>query len=138
MGVSYPAVNKENGPAPIDNFLITLIHRDSYLAIPVVLCVPAKEAHGVMKVLKDLFYGDLSLSDRSMPKGSAMHKLSTKLCKCEETLAELLDGEGKEQLEALSRAQWEMDCLTAEKNFALGFRLAVQIMAECLTREEDA
>lgn len=42
------------------------------------------------KVLKDLFYGDLSLSDRSMPKGSAMHKLSTKLCKCEETLTDKL------------------------------------------------
>lgn len=90
------------------------------------------------KVLKDLFYGNLSLSDRSMPKGSAMHKLSTKLCKCEETLEELLGEEGKEQLEALTRAQWEMDCLTAEENFILGFRLGVRIMAECLTREEDA
>ena len=89
------------------------------------------------KVLKDLFYGDLSLSDRSMPKGSAMHKLSTKLCKCEEMLAELLGEEGKEQLEALTRAQWEMDCLTAEENFILGFRLAVQIMAECLGGEQD-
>ena len=85
------------------------------------------------KVLKDLFNGDLSLSDRSVPKGSAMHKLSTKLCKCEETLAELLDEDGKEQLEALSRAQWEMNNLTAEENFILGFRLGVQIMAECLT-----
>lgn len=90
------------------------------------------------KVLKDLFYGDLSPSDRSMPKGSAMHRLSTKLCKCEETLAELLDGESKEQLEALTRAQWEMDCLTAEENFILGFRLGVRLMAECLTGEEDA
>ena len=45
------------------------------------------------KVLKDLFNGDLSLSDRPMPKGSEMYKLSTKLCKCEETLTELLDEE---------------------------------------------
>lgn len=90
------------------------------------------------KVLKDLFYGDLSLSDRSMPKGSAMYKLSAKLCECEETLGELLGEEGKEQLEALTRAQWEMDCLTAEENFILGFRLGVRLMAECLTGEEDA
>ena len=89
------------------------------------------------KVLKDLFNGDLSLSDRPMPKGSEMYKLSTKLCKCEETLTELLDEEGKEQLEALTRAQWEMYCLTAEENFILGFRLGVQIMAECWTKEED-
>lgn len=38
------------------------------------------------KVLKDLFNGDLSLSDRPMPKGSEMYKLGTRLCKCEETL----------------------------------------------------
>lgn len=72
-----------------------------------------------------------------MPKGSAMHKLSTKLCKCEEILAELLDKEGKERLEALTRAQWEMDCLAAEENFILGFRLGVRLMAECLTGEKD-
>lgn len=89
------------------------------------------------KTLKDLFYGNLSLSDQSMPKGSTMYKLSTKLCKCEETLAELLDEGGKEQLEALTRAQWEMNCLTAEENFILGFRLGVRLMAECLTGEED-
>ena len=89
------------------------------------------------KILKDLFYGNLSLSDRSMPKGSVMYKLSTKLCKCEETLAELLDEDGKEQLVALTRAQWEMNCLTAEENFILRFRLGVQLMAECWTREEN-
>ena len=91
----------------------------------------------MVKVLKELFYGDLSLSDRSMPKGSAMHKLSTKLCKCEETLAELLDEKGKEQLKILSDAQLELNSLTAEENFILGFRLGVRLMAECLTGEEN-
>lgn len=89
------------------------------------------------KTLKDLFNGDLSLSDRPMPKGSEMHKLSTRLCKCEESLAQALDEPEKAQLEVLTRTQWELNCLTAEENFALGFRLAVQIMAECLTGEED-
>lgn len=90
------------------------------------------------KVLKDLFYGDLSLSDRPMPKGSEMYKLSTRLCKCEESLTQALDEPEKVQLEVLTRTQWELNCLTAEENFALGFRLAVQIMAACLTGEEDA
>lgn len=89
------------------------------------------------KTLKDLFNGDLSLSDRPMPKGSEMHKLNTKLCACEEALAQHLDEKGKELLEALSRAQWELDRRTAEENFILGFRLAVQIMAECLGGELD-
>ena len=90
------------------------------------------------KILKDLFNGNLTPSDRPMPKGSVMHRLSTKLCECEETLAKWQDKEGREQLEALTRTQWEMDCLTAEENFILGFRLGVQLMVECLTGEEDA
>lgn len=139
MVISYPAVNNEKPPAvPIDNFLITLPRRDSYLAIPVVLCVPAKEAHGMAKVLKDLFYGDLSLSDQPMPKGSVMHKVGERICKSEETLEELLDEKGKEQLKILSDAQLELNSLTAEENFILGFRLGVRLMAECLTGEEDA
>lgn len=83
--------------------------------------------------LQDLLYGNLPLSDRSMPKGSVMYKLSAKLCKCEEALAQRLDKKGKEHLEASTRTQWEIDCLTAEENFILGFRLGVQLMAECLT-----
>lgn len=65
-----------------------------------------------------------------------MHKLSAKLSKCEEALTERLDEEGKERLEALTRAQWEMDCMTAEENFILGFRLAVRLMTECLNGED--
>ena len=89
------------------------------------------------KVLKDLFNGDLSLSDRPMPKGSEMYKLSTRLCKCEETLAQELDEPEKAQLEVLTRTQWELNFLTAEENFILGFRLGVQIMVECLGGEPD-
>ena len=88
------------------------------------------------KVLKDLFNGDLSLSDHPMPKGSEMYKLSARLCKCEETLAQGLDEPEKAQLEVLTRTQWELNCLTAEENFILGFRLGVQIMAECLMGED--
>lgn len=32
--------------------------------------------------------------------------------------------------------QQEMDCVTAEENFIMGFRLGVRIMVECLGREE--
>ena len=89
------------------------------------------------KVLQDLFYGDLSLSDRPIPKGTAMHKVGERICKSEETLEEPLDEKGKGQLKVLSDAQLELNSLTAEDNFIMGFRLGVQIMAECLVRGED-
>lgn len=82
--------------------------------------------------LQDLFYGNTTPADRPIPRGSKMHKLGEVLCKCEETLEGLLDEEGKKQLKTLSDAQLELNSLTAEDNFIMGFRLGVQIMVECL------
>lgn len=117
--------------------LITLPRFGSFPSRGMVLCVLAKEAHDMTKVLKDLFYGNLDLSDQPMPKGSAMHKVGERLCKCEETLEGLLGEEGKEQLKTLSNAQLELESMIAEENFIIGFRLGVQIMVECLRGEPN-
>lgn len=90
------------------------------------------------KVLKDLFYGNLDLSDQPMPKGSAIHKVGGRLCKCEDALEAMLGEEGKEQLKTLSNAQLELESMIAEENSIIGFRLGVRLMAACLTGEEDA
>lgn len=89
------------------------------------------------KTLKALYYGNLALFDHPLPSGSPMRKLSAHLTQCETKLKELLNEDGKTQLEDLLQTQQEMDSVTAEENFILGFRLGVQIMAECLNGEED-
>ena len=89
------------------------------------------------KALKDLYYGNLTLFDHDIPKGSPIHKLSAHLSQCETKLKEKLGPEEKALLEDLLNTQQNMDGVTAEENFILGFRLGVQIMGECLTREED-
>ena len=87
------------------------------------------------KTLRDLFLGNFLLCERSMPNGSPMQRISKRLAQQEEKLAESLDEEGKAQLDAILNTQLEMDSLTAEENFILGFRLGVRIMAECLGEE---
>ncbi len=84
------------------------------------------------KTLKDLYYGNLTLFDHPIPSGSPVRKLSAHLTQCETKLREQLDPEGKALLENLLNTQQEMDSVTAEENFILGFRLGVQLMAECL------
>ena len=52
-------------------------------------------------------------------------------------LKEQLGPEEKALLEDFLKTQQDMDGVTAEENFILGFRLGVQLMAECLTEGED-
>lgn len=89
------------------------------------------------KTLKDLYYGNLTLFDHPIPSGSPIRKLSAHLTQCETKLKERLDGEEKALLEDILKTQQDMDSVTAEENFILGFRLGVQLMAESLTGEGD-
>jgi hypothetical protein len=89
------------------------------------------------KTLKDLYYGNLTLFDHSIPSGSPIRKLSAHLTQCETKLKEQLGSEEKTLLEDILKTQQDMDGVTAEENFILGFRLGVQLMAECLTGGED-
>lgn len=89
------------------------------------------------KTLKDLYYGNLTLFDHDIPRGSPIHRLSAHLTQCETKLREQLNPEEKALLEDLLNTQQDMDGVTAEENFILGFRLGVQLMAECLAGGED-
>lgn len=89
------------------------------------------------KALKDLYYGNLTLFDHPIPSGSPIRKLSAHLTQCETKLKERLGGEEKALLEDILKTQQDMDSVTAEENFILGFRLGVQLMVECLTGEGD-
>lgn len=89
------------------------------------------------KTLKDLYYGNLTLFDHPIPSGSPIRKLSAQLTQCETKLKEQLGPEEKTLLEDILKTQQDMDGVTAEENFILGFRLGVQLMAECLTGGED-
>ena len=89
------------------------------------------------KTLKDLYYGNLTLFDHAIPSGSPIRKLSAHLAQYETKLKEQLGPEEKTLLENILKTQQDMDGVTAEENFILGFRLGVQLMAECLTGGED-
>ena len=90
------------------------------------------------KTLKDLCYGNLTLFDHDISSGSPIHKSSAHLSQCETKLREKLGPEERTLLEDLLNTQQDMDGVTAEENFILGFCLGFRLMVECLTGEEDA
>lgn len=87
--------------------------------------------------IQDLYYGNITPADQTMPASSPLRKLTAQLAKYEAGLTGLLDAEDVPLLKALVETQQQIDSITAEENFIYGFRLGVQLMVECLGGELD-
>lgn len=88
--------------------------------------------------IQGLYYGNITPADQTMPAGSPLRKLTAQLAKYEAGLTGLLDAEDVPLLKALVETQQQIDSITAEEHFILGFRLGVQLMVECLGGESDS
>lgn len=87
--------------------------------------------------IQDLYYGNITPADQTMPADSPLRKLTAQLAKYEAGLTGLLDAEDVPLLKALVDTQQQIDSITAEENFIYGFKLGVQLMVECLGGEPD-
>ncbi len=88
------------------------------------------------ETLKALYYGNISPFEAPIPAGSPLRKLASKLAKCEANLTELLDEDGKRLLGEFDDLHQQVASINSEENFIQGFRLGVQLMAECLTEPQ--
>ena len=85
-----------------------------------------------MKILEELWYGNVSPGERGMEKGSQLWKLCRLILQNEEELAPLLSEEAKEVLAKLRDNQSEMSDLNEREAFVCGFRLGARTMLEVL------
>ncbi len=88
------------------------------------------------ETLKALYYGNISPFEASIPAGSPLRKLASKLAKCETELNELLDEDGRQLLKDFDDLHQQVSSINSEDNFIHGFRLGVQLTAECLTEPQ--
>lgn len=88
------------------------------------------------ETLKALYYGNISPFEAPIPAGSVIRKLASKLAKCEDALAELLDEDGRQLIREFDDLHQQLTSINSEENFIQGFRLGVRLMAECLTEPQ--
>ncbi len=88
------------------------------------------------ETLKALYYGNISPFEVPIPASSPLRKLASKLAKCEAELSELLDEDGTQLLKDFDGLHQQVASINLEENFIQGFRLGVQLMAECLTEPQ--
>lgn len=85
-----------------------------------------------MKILEDLWYGNIDPQSRPIKKGSKVERTLSLVVKHDDELCEMLSAEQKEQYEKLHDIQNKLSCLLEQEAFAEGFCLAVKIMVEVM------
>ena len=85
-----------------------------------------------MKILEELWYGNVTPSERSVEKGSHLWNLGRLILQNEEELTPLLSEKAKEVLEKLRDNQSELNDLNECEVFVCGFRLGARIVLEVL------
>ena len=90
-----------------------------------------------MKILEELWYGNVAPNDRKMDCGSPMWELARLIARHEEELAPLLSEKAKEVFEKLQDNQQELNDLNECDVFICGFRLGARIMLAVLNDGES-
>lgn len=85
-----------------------------------------------MKILEDLWYGNIDPQGRPIKKGSEVERTLSLVVKHDDALCQMLTDEQKEQYEKLHDIQNKLSCLLEQEAFAEGFCLAVKIMIEVM------
>ena len=85
-----------------------------------------------MKILDDLWYGNIDPRGRAIKKGSRMERALSLVVKNDDTMRAMLSDAQKEQYEKLHNCQDELTDLLERNAFTEGFCLAVKIMVDVM------
>ena len=85
-----------------------------------------------MKILEDLWYGNINPQGRGVKKGSRVERALSLVVKNDDTLRAMLSDVQKEQYEKVHDCQSELTDLLEREAFAEGFCLAVKIMIDVM------
>ena len=89
-----------------------------------------------MKILENLWYGNIDPQKKSIPKGSRMENALSLVVKNDDILRLMLSEIQKEQYEKLCDSQNELTDILEKEAFAEGFCIAVKIMVDVMNSME--
>lgn len=89
-----------------------------------------------MKLLEDIYFGNLAPNEITIEKGSEMDIQLKRIIKIEEDFVMLLRQEGRELFEKLKLEQSKMNILSECKAFENGVRFGVELMIETFVKKD--
>ena len=85
-----------------------------------------------MRMLSELWYGNIEPQDRTIPRTGEYKKLLTKICEYEEQFRGIFSPEQQKDFENYENATISVTAIIEEVAFVYGFRLGAKIMMEVL------
>lgn len=85
-----------------------------------------------MKILEELWYGNITPNARDVERGSRQQKIDSLLIQNEQELIPLLSEKAKEVYEKARENQTELNDLNECEAFCIGFRLGARIAYEVM------
>ena len=85
-----------------------------------------------MRMIEELFYGNICPCDKHLTRGSEYSKLLNLAVKNEEKLSALLSPQQREMFEKVRDCMTDMNNLLEKEAFIDGFRLGVKLIAEAV------
>ena len=86
--------------------------------------------------LEDLYYGNITPGAQQIAPASDLKRATDRATRFESQLTERLDETGQTILAKLIESRDEVESITAQENFIMGFRLGVRMMAECMDEND--
>lgn len=83
-----------------------------------------------MRMIEDLFYGNICPCEKSLTRGSEYSHLLDLAVKNEENLSALLSPQQKDMFEKLKECMTDMNNILEKEAFIDGFKLGMKLMAE--------
>ena len=91
----------------------------------------------VRSIIREFYLGNLTPCETQTRPSSEMAKVTAVLAETDRSLRSRLDGENLTALERLIAAQTDLVALTAEENYANGFRCGGRFMLDTLIGEGE-
>ena len=85
-----------------------------------------------MKILEELWYGNINPNERDVKPGSRQHKLGALIVRNEKDLLPMLSEQAKDIYEKLRDCQSELYGINECEAFCIGFRLGARITYEAM------
>ena len=91
-----------------------------------------------MRVLSELWYGNIEPQDRTIPRNGEYKKLLSKICEYEEEFRGIFSPEQQKDFEDYENATISVTAISEEAAFVYGFRWGAKIMLEVLEELKPA
>ena len=85
-----------------------------------------------MRLLSELWYGNIEPQDCTIPRNSEYKHLLTKICEYEEQFRGILSPEQQKDFEDYENSTISVTAISEEAAFVYGFRLGAKMMMEVL------